>query len=316
MLTPYTRRPVLAYYFRFLLFLELVAYVVVGVWLHMALGWSLTAALSLCAGCALGGRLLMVFATAAMATMAGAAPRIGPVAFARLVASEWGAVLLNNFCFVPWERQCLRADPAPAPQAGIPIVLVHGYFANRGYFARLATALEAAGAGPVFAPNFTSTFATIERFADELHAEVERIAAATGQGRVILVCHSMGGLAARCYLCRHGARRVARLVTIASPHAGTLLARFASGPNARQMRRGSAFLRELCAREAERAPMCGVTSIYSPHDNLVVPQDTCRLPWARNVALPGHGHVAILLSRELARVVAAEVAEARSGCAA
>ena len=306
----------LSYYFRFLLFLELVAYAVVGVWLHMALGWSVAAAVSLCAACALGGRLLTVCTTATIAAAAGSAPRVGPAAFGRLVASEWGAVLLNNFCFVPWERLCLRPDPAPARSARIPVVLVHGYFANRGYFARLAGALEAAGAGPVYAPNFTSAFATIERFADELHAEIERIAAATGQGRVILVCHSMGGLAARCYLCRHGSGRVARLVTIASPHAGTLLARFASGPNGRQMRRGSAFLRDLCSREAERPPACGVTSIYSPHDNLVVPQDTCRLAWARNVALPGHGHVAILLSGELARVVAAEVAEARLGVAA
>ena len=302
----------LSHYFRFLLFLELVAYAVIGVWLHMALGWSIAASALLCLACALGGRLLMVCTTASLAMLAGNAPALGALGLARLIAGEWRAVLLNNFWFVPWERRCLRADPAPKPGARVPVVLVHGYFANRGYFARLVTALEAGGAGPVFAPNFTSAFATIERFADELAAEVERIAAGTGQERVILVCHSMGGLAARFYLCRHGARRVAKLVTIASPHAGTLLARFASGPNARQMRRSSVFLRELCAREAERAPDCGVTSIYSPHDNLVVPQDTSRLDWARNIPFPGQGHVAILLSGELARAVLAEIAEVRA----
>ena len=78
------------------------------------------------------------------------------------------------------------------------------------------------------------------------------------------------------------------------------------------MHRDSTFLRELCAREAERRPPCGVTSIYSPHDNLVVPYATSRLAWARNVALPGHGHVAILLSRSLAELVLAELAETRA----
>ena len=79
------------------------------------------------------------------------------------------------------------------------------------------------------------------------------------------------------------------------------------------MKPGSAFLRELCAREEERRPACGVTSIYSPHDNLVVPQATGRLAWARNIEMPGHGHVALLLSPRLAGIVLDELAEARPG---
>ena len=57
---------------------------------------------------------------------------------------------------------------------------------------------------------------------------------------------------------------------------------------------------------------CDVTSIYSPHDNLVVPQATSRLSGARNIALPGHGHVGILLSRRLAEILLEELDEARS----
>jgi len=306
----------LARYFRFLLFLELVGYAVIGVWLRMALGWSIATIVAAAFACALGGRLATVGVSTAIGLAAGRArapeERLAASTLARLVLSEWRAVLLNNFCFAPWERWCLRPDAEPVAAGGVPVVLVHGYFANRGYFAALVRSLEAGGVSPVFAPNFTSTSASIERFADELHAEIERIAEATRQPRVALVCHSMGGLAARCYLCRHGAARVAKLITVASPHGGTLLARFASGLNARQMHRESAFLRELCAREAERRPACGVTSIYSPHDNLVVPQETSRLAWARNIALPGHGHVGILLAPRLAEIVLEELAEARA----
>jgi predicted alpha/beta hydrolase family esterase len=146
--------------------------------------------------------------------------------------------------------------------------------------------------------------------AAQLDREIERIAAGTGREKLVLVCHSMGGLAARAYLCGHGADRVAKLITIASPHHGTLHALFAAGANARQMHRGSRFLAEICANEAERAPQCGVTSIYSPHDNLVAPQETSRLAWAKNIAIPGFGHLDMLRSRRLFEVVLEELREA------
>jgi triacylglycerol lipase len=187
--------------------------------------------------------------------------------------------------------------------------MVHGYFSNRGYFRPLVRALESQGVGPIFTPNFPAAFASIEDFVACLEREIDAIASATGQ-RVVLVCHSMGGLAARAYLCRHGAARVAKLVTIASPHHGTLHAYFGAGANARQMQRGSRFLAEVCAKEAERAPQCPVTSIYSPHDNLVAPQETSRLAWAKNVALPGFGHLDILRSPRLAAAVLEELREA------
>jgi hypothetical protein len=75
------------------------------------------------------------------------------------------------------------------------------------------------------------------------------------------------------------------------------------------MLRGSPFLGELCEKEGERGPECGVTSIYTPHDNLVAPQDSSRLPWARNIPIPGRGHVDILASERLVAVLAKELRE-------
>jgi triacylglycerol esterase/lipase EstA (alpha/beta hydrolase family) len=201
----------------------------------------------------------------------------------------------------------LRRDPEPRPGGAIPIILTHGYFANRGYFAPLVRGLEARGAAPLFTPNLASTFTTIERYAEELHAEIERIAAASGQAQVILIAHSMGGLGARAYLCAHGSARVRKLITIASPHHGTVHARLGTGENAKQMRRGSRFLEALCEKEGERGPGCEVTSIYTPHDNLAAPPDTSVLPWAKNIAIPGRGHVDILGSAQLLEIVVAEL---------
>ena len=224
-----------------------------------------------------------------------------------MVLREWGAVLMNNFYRFPWPALALRRDPEPSRDGRIPIVMVHGYFSNRGYFGPLVRALEREGVGPIFAPNFVAAFATIEDFVAQLADEVERIARATSQPQVILVCHSMGGLAARAYLCAHGAARVKKLITIASPHNGTVHARFGAGANARQMMQASEFLAALCEKEGDKGPECGVTSVYTPHDNLVAPQDTSRLPWARNIAIPGRGHVDILASDRLAAIVMKEL---------
>ena len=98
-----------------------------------------------------------------------------------------------------------------------------------------------------------------------------------------------------------------KLVTIASPHFGTVHARLGGGPNARQMHRGSRFLLELGEKEGEKGPACRVVSIYSPHDNLVAPQQTSRLPWATNIAIPGRGHIDILSAPELIRIIVEEV---------
>jgi len=307
----------LARFVRLALALELAAYAALGAWLH-AHDSSLAAVVALALLVAAGMRLAFVVATILLSEAFAPRPpvpeRIGALAWLRLVAGEFRAVLLDNFLFLPFEPWITPREPAPRRSETIPVVLVHGYFSSRAYFEPLLGFLEARGVGPVFAPNFPGFLATIEGFAAELAAQITRIVAATGQPRVILVCHSMGGIAARLYLAEHGAGSVASLVTIASPHAGTILARLAPGANARQMERGSAFLAALAAREAGCAP-CDATSIYSPHDNLVWPHETSRLAWARNVALPGLGHVAILSAPSTHRILLEAIQRARSGAA-
>jgi triacylglycerol esterase/lipase EstA (alpha/beta hydrolase family) len=285
------------------LLLELAAYAAIGAWLHVRHGWSGPRIATVAVLFALGIRLALVCLTMSLGWLA-ASPRaadhrIGAIATVRLVLGEWRALLLDNLLYLPFERQALRRDPEPTTPGGIPIILAHGYFSNRGYFRPLVRALEAQGVAPLFTPNFGTVFTPIEKYVEELHGEIERIVAASGHPRVVLVCHSMGGLAAREYLRRHGAGRIAKLITIASPHHGTALARLGVGSNGKQMRRGSRFLATLELSERQGPSQIPATSIFSPHDNLVSPQETSRLPWATNIALPGLGHIDILGSQRL-----------------
>ena len=303
-----------ARYIRFQLFFELVAYVAVAIWLHFLYRWNYALVAALCVAAAVFGRLFMVIVTTSIGH-AHRSPRekshrISPRGAIAMVLREWGAMLVNNLFRFPWPDLALRPDPAPSRDGRIPVLMIHGYFSNRGYFGPLVRALEARGVAPIYTPNFPAAFTDIETYVARLAEYMEHLCEASGQPQVVLVAHSMGGLAARAYLCAHGANRVRKLVTIASPHNGTVHARLGSGANAKQLERASDFIKELCRKEGEKGPDCGVTSIYTPHDNLVAPQDTSRLPYARNIAIPGRGHVDILASHRLATIVLKELREA------
>ncbi|HUP31227.1 MAG TPA: alpha/beta fold hydrolase [Usitatibacter sp.] len=289
------------------LLLELLGYATSGAWLHALRGWSVGSVILLAIAVALGVRLAMVAMTMLLAWTHRSPRRSLQFAGAlRLLWLEWRALLADNFLYLPLEKLLVRRDPA-GPVSRTPVLLVHGFFSNRGYFRTLVRTLDASSGRAVYTGNFSATFATIERFAAELHERIEEVCASSRQPRVILVCHSMGGLAAREYLRVRGGARVERLVTIASPHRGTALATFGMGANARQMARDSEFLRALEAFEGDAGPGVPALSIYTRHDNMVAPQDTSQLPWARNVALTGLGHVGILASRELGEVLLAEL---------
>ncbi|MBK8323260.1 MAG: alpha/beta fold hydrolase [Betaproteobacteria bacterium] len=276
-----------------------------------ARGWSLPAAIAAPVGLALGVRLAIVCFSMAVAHLTrsprDAAEQLGPAGTLALVLGEWRAMLANNLFYLPLENLAVPADPPRGLPAEVAVLVVHGYFSNRGILRGVLRSLSARGATPVYTFNFHGLFRPIDELAEQLAMQVDLIVRPAGAKAVVIVAHSMGGLVARAYLARHGSGSVARLVTIASPHHGTRLARLGMGTNARQMREGSEFLAALRRREGAAGPGCPVTSIYSVHDNLVSPQATSRLPWARNVALRGVGHVDILLDRRLHALVADEV---------
>jgi hypothetical protein len=97
-------------------------------------------------------------------------------------------------------------------------------------------------------------------------------------------------------------------VTVGTPHHGSTLALWGPGRNAREMRRGSAWLAALNADDPHGVP---VVSVFSWHDNFVAPQDSSVLPGAQNVPLAGIGHLSLAFSDAVARRIAREVSEAR-----
>jgi triacylglycerol lipase len=205
-------------------------------------------------------------------------------------------------------HQLVMADEPAGEKAGVPILLVHGYFSNRGMWWRFRRALAAAKVGPVYAITLSPLWGSIDAMLVGLRAKVDAIAAETGQSQLIIVAHSMGGLVSRAYMAERAENvaRVRQFITIGSPHHGTRMASAGFGQCVYEMRVGSAWIAAL--EGAEQGIVHPPTlSIYTVNDDLVVPAESAQLSWAENVATEGMGHVGLLFSKSVAQQVIAKI---------
>jgi triacylglycerol esterase/lipase EstA (alpha/beta hydrolase family) len=210
----------------------------------------------------------------------------------------------------------LASRPLPQGGAGgrLPVLLIHGYFCNHALWRSMAVRLVAAGHA-VDAVDLEPPFASIDDYAPRIARAVDALRARTGADRVALVGHSMGGLAARAYLRACGDDAVACVVTLGTPHHGTVHATLGRGRNVRQMRRDSDWLRALAASEPP-GRLGKFTVVLSWQDNIVAPQAIQTLPGARTVALQGLGHISLAYDARVAGVVLEALAGADGGRAA
>lgn len=169
------------------------------------------------------------------------------------------------------------------------VVFIHGFFCNRGFWNPWLKRLQ--GQGHAFvALSLEPVFGSIDDYAPQIEAAVQQVTNATGMPP-LLVCHSMGGLAARAWLQTMRAdMRVYHIVTIGSPHQGTWLARFSRSLNGHQMRQASEWQAGL-SRGAPANRHALFTCWYSSSDNIVFPTSSASLPGADNRLLRGVAHV-------------------------
>lgn len=166
------------------------------------------------------------------------------------------------------------------------VVFIHGFVCNRGFWTPWLEELRRLG-HPFVAVNMEPVFGSIDQYVDVIEDAVERVTRVTGRPPV-LVCHSMGGLAARAWMrAKSGDPRVHHVITIGSPHHGTWLGQFSRTRNGRQMRLQSDWLRLLGAPAATHKFTCW----YSNCDNIVFPAATAMLEGADNRLVLGAAHV-------------------------
>lgn len=199
-----------------------------------------------------------------------------------------------------------------------PVLLVHGYGANKSNWLFLRRYLGQAGFGRVHALNYNPLAADIPDLAENLVERAEELKDHFGVDRVHVVGHSLGGVIARYAVQVHALRDVGVCISIASPHGGVRLARYGSSlaavsplASGLQLRPDSTVMTLM--RHSARPLPTRFVAYYSNLDMIVPARRAMILEpelQATNILVKDHGHLSIMLSRQLASSVVDQLAAA------
>jgi pimeloyl-ACP methyl ester carboxylesterase len=217
---------------------------------------------------------------------------------AAVTAAEWAVAALGVVTRpvgLLGERFRVAGD-----NTGRPLILVHGYAMNRACFLALASRLGKSGIGPIYGFEYWS-FSKVSSSARRLDRYIEEICERHGCEHVDLVGHSMGGIVARYYLTLGPGlkrARVKNLITVGTPHGGSVFSRFGVGQPNKQLRPQAVFLERLSA--AAPPANARVAFVWSKADALVGTARQARWPGAEEIVYEDLGHISLLYSRRVA----------------
>ena len=150
-----------------------------------------------------------------------------PGPLAPWLKAAWGelmAALLVYGLRLPWTRSNPGVLPptstAKPGQNALPVLLVHGFVCNHRVWDVVTPQLRAQGHS-VLALDLEPLFTSIDDYATSIDSAVTQLCTQTHSEKVILVGHSMGGLAIRAWLRAYGSTRAAKIITLGTPHQGT-----------------------------------------------------------------------------------------------
>ncbi len=187
-----------------------------------------------------------------------------------------------------------------------PVLLVHGYLHNSSAWVGLKGKLEDKNAGSVFAINLGPPFYSIEEYSRRIKAKAQEIKRLTGRSDLIIVGHSMGGLAGTYYALNHAEKEsVRKVITLGSPLQGTYLGYIGIGKCARQMIYGSEFTKKLL-RQMELSPYTKFVNLGSQNDSLIKPAQSATPLKSAHITtheFEEMGHMAYLTSSKVHEVI-------------
>ncbi len=119
----------------------------------------------------------------------------------------------------------------------------------------------------------------------------------TDKEPIVIIGFSMGGLIARYYVQKiDQGKRVQKLITISSPHNGTLWARILPNIGTIEMRPHSKFLVDLAASPWPNVPCI---SLWTPYDLTIRPAKSSLLNYAKNIRINAWCHMAMMKNAQV-----------------
>lgn len=212
-----------------------------------------------------------------------------------------------------WAKQGVLMMRGRRPQQFVPgeaervVLFVHGYGATGPVFEPMRAFVEERLG--VHTVDFSyGSFTSFHRVADRLARHIDE--QVDPRSRLDLVGHSLGGLLARWYVQElGGAERVRRVVTLATPHAGTRSARIAPGPLRAALLPGNDVVQRL-HRGRHLAEGVEHTALVAGSDLMVTPPASAAALTDADVRwFDGVGHNGMLFEPEVFAAVVDALAD-------
>jgi triacylglycerol lipase len=199
---------------------------------------------------------------------------------------------LRRLCAAAFAVLALGVAPAAAATPHDPIIFVHGWKENSSIWSRQIANFQADGwTAAELNPWDYNTSQSNVTTANQLRDKVNSVLAATGNSKVDIVTHSMGGLNSRYYIkFLGGTDKVDDWVSLGGPNHGTNQAYACPEVSCVEMRPGSAFLNNLNAGD-ETPGLVNYGTWWSPCDEVISPQTSTILSGARNTQTACMSHL-------------------------
>ena len=235
---------------------------------------------------------------------------VGVIGRAVMVQASEMALLASVAARAPLRLVGADLDPGRDPRSPAaehtasrarPVLLVHGFCGTKSSWSLVATSLSAQGLA-VDAITYTPFGTSVERLADRLVVEVNRILSQNGSDKVHLIGHSLGGVViAQAIADGRLDGLVDTVVTLGSPFGGSPWANLLPfGAVARALREGSPLLRRLASTPAPDGvrwlALTGTLDIIVPGVRSVPGHARVEA-----ITVDGVGHLGMLLSRRVVK---------------
>ncbi len=182
-----------------------------------------------------------------------------------------------------------------------PVVFVHGLGGHPGNFSALELKLRLTGMGQLYRVDLRENTTMMDGAAaltEAIH-QVLQVNGLDAEDQVDVIAHSMGGITCRVAMLKPELRaRIARFITLGTPHHGSHLAWYLTrhvGAGA-ELSPERPIWSDLSAQEPWDSS-CELTSFYTMQDCLVRPASSCIVEGADNRVRSGETHFSFLWSQ-------------------
>lgn len=193
-----------------------------------------------------------------------------------------------------------------SPSQRNPVLLIHGILDTTKIFDKMSQYLTNLG-WDVHSLNLIPNNGSLglDKLAQQVADYVSKIF--PPHQSLDLIGFSMGGIVSRYYVQRLGGiQRVQRLITISSPHNGTLTGYALNLPGPTQMRPKSAFL-EALNQDVSVLEQINFTSIWTPYDAIILPARSSQMPVGKEIKIDIFFHAWMVSDQRVLKVIVQEL---------